>query len=939
MRWFRECACRLLATFRSRRLDRDTETELQFHIDLETEAGVRRGLTRQERGGPPVCASGNWRVHVKKEPETTAVSLIDQFLQDLRYAARMILRNPTFTILAALSLALGIGANTAIYSFMDALLMQSLPVFDPESLVVLNLHVTGKKSFRDSVVHNVSGYFFDDAKTGKTTAIFPYPAFELLRNKSTGVLSVLFAYHPAEKLNVMIHGQAEVLNGEYVSGDYFRGLAVTPAAGRLIAGDDDRAGAPAVVMLSYALAQRRFGDAASAAGRPVLINNIPFTAIGVTPPGFFGVNPAAAPDFYVPMDPQPLLKPDRDPAANPAKRYLDEHYYWIEMMGRLQPGVTLAQARAALGPVFEQWVATTATNDQERKNLPEFLLKDGAGGLDNLRRKYSRPAYILLALVGLILAIACANIANLLLARATARRREIAVRLSIGAGRWRVVRQLLTESLLLASIGGAVGILFGIWGVRALMLLLTGGDTRFPARVDLNWHVLAAAALLTIVTGLSFGLAPALQAAQVDITPVLKETPAGERRFRARLGFSLSKMLVVSQVAISLLLLVAAGLFVRTLSNLRSLEMGFQRENVLVFTLDAGQAGHRDPEIIRFYSYLQKRFRAIPGVRSATVANSPLIGEDAWGWPVVPFGKQRPENAPSGRGSGAAPAATRVLATGPGFFTTMQIPMLAGREFDERDRLGAPPVAIVNEAWVKVNLERPNAVGQHVVSFGLRGKPQEIEIIGVAKNARYEELKGNFPAIVYMPFEQNLTVPAEDMTFFLRTAGDPLAFASTVRKIVHRADARIPVTNLRTQTAQIDQQMSQEILFARLCTGFAVLALTIACVGLYGTTSYTVARRTGEIGIRMALGAQRGTVIRLVLRDVLILATVGLAISVPLALGTAKFVESFLFGVNPNDPMALTAAVAILLSAALAAGYAPARRASRIDPMIAVRHE
>jgi len=497
---------------------------------------------------------------------------------------------------------------------------------------------------------------------------------------------------------------------------------------------------------------------------------------------------------------------------------------------------------------------------------------------------------------------------------------------------------LLTESLLLASVGGVAGVLVAIWGVRLLPQLLAGGNDHFTLRAELNWHVLAAAAALTMLTGLLFGLAPALQATRVDVMPVLKETRASERRPLVRWRVSLNGMLVVSQIAISLLLLVAAGLFVRTLSNLQSLEMGFDRENVLLLKLNARQAGHRDPEIISFFSDLANRFAALPGVRRAALANSPLIGDGAWGWPVVPLGKQRPEHAPSGHGSGFGDTATHVLVIGPGFFATMRTPMLTGREFDERDRLGSPPVAIVNQAWVKANLDR-NAIGEHIVSFGPGLKPQEMEIIGVAKNARYDDLAGNFPATVYMPFAQNLNVPVEEMTFFLRTAGEPLAYANTVREIVHQADARIPVTNLGTQTAQIDGEMSQEILFARLCTGFAILALAIACVGLYGTMSYTAARRTSEIGIRMALGAQRAAVIWMVLREVLILVVAGLAISVPAALGTSKFIDSLLFGIKHNDPGALAAAVMILLSAALVAGYLPARKASRIDPMTALRHE
>jgi macrolide transport system ATP-binding/permease protein len=730
-----------------------------------------------------------------------------------------------------------------------------------------------------------------------------------------------------------------VTNGEYVSGGFFRGLEVSPAAGRLIGGDDDQVGAPGVMVLSYRFARERFGEAANAVGRAVLINDTPFTAIGVTPPVFFGVDPSKAPDFYVPFHADLLIDAKNGPGKDPNSRYLDEHYYWTEMMGRLRPGVAMAQAQAKLATVFEGWVAATATNEVEKKNLPEFLLKEGAEGLDNLRRAYFQPLSILLSMAGLILAIACANIANLLLARATARRREMAVRLSMGAGRWRVIRQLLTESLLLALSGGSAGIVIAFWGIKFLTNVLAAGSGTFTLHPDLNPKVLAAAFLLTMITGLLFGLAPALQATRVDSMPELKATRAGEPRSAARLSLSLGGMLMISQMAICLLLLVGAGLFLRTLANLRSLQVGFQRDNVLLFKLNARQAGHRDPEILSFYSNVEKRLAAIPGVLSVAMANSPLIGEGAWGWPVVPMGKTRPEKAPTGHGSGSDRAATHVLGTGPKFFSTMHIPVLAGREFDERDRMGTEPVAIVNEAWVKANLPGENPVGKRVTSFGLRMKPQEMDIVGLVRNAKYDDLTGDFPAIVYMLFEQNLDVPVDEITFFLHTAGNPLEYANTVRKIVNDADPRIPVGGLSTQAEQLEREMVPQIIFARLCAMFATLALAIACVGLYGTTSYTVARRTSEIGIRMALGAQRRAVVWMVLRDVMILAMVGLAISLPVAFGASKIVESLLFDVKPGDPQALASAAAILVCATLAAGYFPARRASRIDPMLALRHE
>src|SRR5215472_8220115 len=658
-----------------RRKEAEVREELEFHLEEEADERREEGLPENQARWAARRDLGNISLLEENVRAVWIWVFSERLVQDVRYALRMMRKNPTFTVLATLLLALGIGANTAIYSFVDALLVRQLPVADPRSLVVLNWHMTGKKDNDDSVVHHASGHFEDDPKLGLTASIFPYPAFELLR-KSSDVFPVLFAYHPAGKLTAMVQGQAEVASGEYVSGEYFRGLGLVPAAGRLIVDDDDRAGGPAVVVLSYSFARSRFGNAAGAAGQTLMINNIPFTAVGVAPRGFFGVDPRKAPDFYLPLHADLLLSPEDDPGHGP--RYPDDRYYWIEMMGRLRPGVTMAQAQAALAPVFAQWVAGTAINDLERKNLPRFLLKEGAGGLDRLRREYSQPFYILWAVVGLILAIACANIANLLLARATARRRELAVRLSLGAGRWRVIRQLLTESLVLASLGGAAGILLAIWGVRALALLLDGGSGPFTLHAELNWHVLAAAAALTMVTGILFGLAPALQATQVDVMPVLKETRAAEVGPHARLRFGLGRTLVVSQIAISLLLLVAAGLFARTLSNLQSLEMGFNRESVLLFKLNARQAGHRDPEIISFFSDLESRFAALPGVRRVTVTNSRLIGDGAWGWPVVPVGEPQPEDAPSGHGSGFSRAATHVLATGPGFFTTMRIALLAG---------------------------------------------------------------------------------------------------------------------------------------------------------------------------------------------------------------------------------------------------------------------
>jgi predicted permease len=911
--------------------DADLRAELQFHLDEEAVERQVEGLAEEEAARAARRDLGNIAL---LQEDTRAIwgmpgwTIVEQLFQDLRYACRTMAANRLFTLLAVLSLALGIGANTAIYSFMDAILMRSLPVPDPESLVVLNWHANVIRHDQDFVMQSMSGTTYGDPNSGTTAGVFPYPAYELFR-KYDAVFSTVFARYPSwqvKNLNFAIKGQAGIATGDCVSGEYFGGLGVPPAAGRLIIPDDDRPGAPAVAVVSYAYSQIRFGGPAKADGQPILLDNLPFTVVGVTPPEFFGVDPAAAPDVYLPMHTNELLGAANQFGFRP-RRYLDRNDYWIQIMGRLRPGVSLAQAQATLAPAFQQWVASTAANDRQRANLPALVVKEGAGGLDTLRRQYSQPLFVLMTMVGLILALACANVANLLLARAAARRREIALRLSVGAGRGRIVRQLLTESLLLASLGGVLGVLFAIWGIRFLTVLLANGRANFTLHAALNWHVLGAAGILSLLTGVLFGLAPALQATRVDVMPALKETRAGRQQpARAFRRVSLSHLLMVSQIGISLLLLVAAGLFVRTLSNLHSVDLGFNRENVLLFRLDARKAGHKDPEIAAFYGDLWKRFNAIPGVRSASLSEDSLI-QAGTGLPLGVAGEPRND-------------ANRILSVGPAFFATMQIPILAGRDIGDRDRPGSPAVAVINQEFARTSFGDRNPLGQHLTLGRGDGDrlARDMEIVGVSKNARYGGLTRDIPPVAYIAYSQGYPRP-DQMVYALRTAGDPLRYINSVREIVRQADARVPVYEVRTQAADIDRTINQEITFAQLCSGFAILALLIACVGVYGTVSYNVARRTGEIGIRMALGAQRGKVVQMVLREVLVLAAAGLAIGMAAALGGSKLVASFLYGMKANDPLALTLAVVTLLGAALLAGYIPARKASRIDPMTALRHE
>ncbi|MGA8595881.1 MAG: ABC transporter permease [Bryobacteraceae bacterium] len=836
--------------------------------------------------------------------------------QDVRYGCRTMAANKALSALAVLLLALGIGANTAVYSLMESILLRSLPVADPESLVVLNWHSPPPYNASKQwvhVIHGVQGILWPGDKGNMVSGMFPYGAFETLREENP-VFSTLFGYFNGLKRNLAVRGQAATSASlEYVTGEYFRGLAVSPAAGRLIDSEDDRPGAAPVAVISFATSQNRFGGPPNAIGQAILVDNTPFTVIGVAPPEFFGVDPEAAPELYLPLHTNLLLD-----GAAAARMYSDGNFYWIEMMGRLRPGVSMAQAQAALAPRFHQWVATTATTDGERAKLPALTLNPGAAGLGSLRRRYSKPLYVLLMMVALILAIVCANIANLQLARAAARRGEMAVRLSLGAGRFRVVRQLLTESVMLASLGGAFGVLFAIWGVRTLTLLLSRGRENFTLHAELNWHVLGVTAALSVVCGLLFGLAPAIQSTRPDVMPTLKNGCGGGPRRRAQ------HVLVVAQIAFSFLLLVAAGLFVRTLNKLHSVQLGYARENILLFSLNARQAGHRDPEITTFYTDLRKRFESIPGVHSASLSHSSIINADRAG---ATYRGTIKIGAVTVEGGG-------VMVVGPRFLTTMQIPILVGREIDDHDQAGSTPVAVISERLARTYFGNENPVGRRITFVD---ENRDLEIVGVSANVRYGGLKEDeSPMTVFVAVSQ---FSPDGMTYALRTVGDPLSYVKSVYEIVHKADSRIPVTNVVTQAAEIDRTIRQEVTFAKLCTGFAVLALLIACVGLYGTMSYNVARQVGEIGIRMALGAQRGAVVWMVLRRVLLLAAVGLAISVPAALSASRLVKSFLFETQPNDPGTLALAGVVLLSAAILAGYAPARRASRIDPLAALRQE
>jgi len=916
-RWIHAMRMRLRALFRREDADRELDEELRYHVERKTEENIARGMTPEEARRLALIEAGGIDQAKEKCRDARRVNWIHDLAQDLRFGLRMLRKSPGFTIVAVLTLALGIGANTAIFSFMDSILLRWLPVQDPASLVTLNWH--SKSGFRFPV--HCTGCTVNQTKSGIVADIFPFPALEVFQ-KNDALFSSVIAYRAARTdLSLIINGQASIAKGEYVSGDYFRTLGVPPAAGRVIIPDDDRTAAAPVAIVSWKFSQTYLGGPASAPGQSIDINGVPVAIAGVAPPEFFGVDPAVAPDIYLPLQKAPALEASNSRGVTNAW-YLDSNSYWLQMMARLRPGVSLAQAQAALAPQFDRWEESVRTPENAQASLPFLVIGEGARGLEVLRDEYSEPLYVLMTMVGLILAIACANVASLLLARGAARKREMALRICVGAGRTRVARQLLTESVLLASLGGASGVLFAVGGIRFLTVLLANGQADFTLHAELNWRVLVAAMALSLLTGVFFGLAPALQSTKVDVMPTLKEIRSGEARSRGRI--SLRQALVVSQIALTLPMLVAAGLFVRTLANLQSVQLGFNPEKLLLFQLNARQAGHRDAELISFYRDMQERFSAIPGVRSATLAASALIGE---GWSGTNFTVAEKETN------------ARFLSVGPDYFATMQIPIVSGRGIDGRDQSGSQAVAVVNESFAKDNFGSTNPLGQHVAIE--EPKPltsRDLEIVGVSKDTRYGKLKQAPMPIVYFAYNQGVW-DVDDMTYALRTAGDPLAYANTIREMVHQADPRIPLVNVRTQSAQIDQAMTQENTFAKLCTAFAILALLIACVGLYGTMSYDIARRTGEIGIRIALGAQRGDILRAVLSKGFLLLAIGTAIGLCASLALTQLVASEIWGISATDLRTFVAVTGVITIVGLVACLVPARRAMRVDPMVALRHE
>lgn len=815
----------------------------------------------------------------------------------------MLRRTPAFTSVAVLSLALGIGANTAVFSVLDAVMLKSLPAQRPAELRLIVW--SGGKNWPAASSY---GYSTRDPNTGqRISGSFSYPVHRQFREQVKEFTSILG--HSGLEANVIVRGQPSVAVGELVSGNYFATLGAHPLIGRTLENNDDKDGAPLTVVISHRFWERQFGRDLAAIGSSISLNRTSFTVIGVMPENFFGVSPGETVDVFVPMSAQPFLGAGR-PRDDPGR-------WWVQMIGRLAAGANEDQARAKMDLIVAQSVATYESTLKQKPDPAKVIFQPGHRGLTmGIRRNY-QSLQVLMGVVGLVLLIACANIANLLLARGSSRSREIAVRAAIGAGRGRLMSLLMIESLLLSVIGTGLGLALAIAGRAVLLRWIRRSDPN-ALHAPLDLRVLLFTLAVCLLTGLLFGLLPAVRATRVDLGPSLKQSGAGAfGAIRQRLA----KGLITAQVALSLLLLVGAGLFIRTLVNLFSVDIGFKPQSMLLMSIDPSRNGYKDEKLTQFYRQAVDKIAAIPEVTGVTMSRHALLSGSMSNVGVNITGQSEQ-------------ASPYLHVVGENFFSVMRTPVLLGRELTEQDTATSPKVAVINETMARKHFEG-SPLGR---TFTFGNQPPEYTIVGVAKDVKYTGIRDDTPPTVYVLASQELR-RATSMNFEIRTAVAPETITNAVRRAISDIDSTLPVSNFRTQEQQIDDTLGKDRMFATLVTFFAALALALACIGLYGLLAYAVSRRTNEIGIRMALGAGHGNVRWLILRESLFLVVIGVAIGVPASLAATRVIESSLYGVKPTDPLSIAAAVVVMLFVAALAAYLPARRAARIDPMVALRYE
>ena len=902
MRWFKRL-------FLRRRIYGDLSDEIREHLEEKIQEFVQKGMSRKEAAAAARREFGNVGLSEESSREVWRWPSTEDFFMDIRYGLRTLARNPGFAAVAVLTLALGIGANAAIFSLMNALLLRTLPVNNPSQLVLFG---EGKW-----------GGIMDELPN-RSWQLFSFPFYRQVQGDSSAFSDVtaISSMSSAPHGTIGDSAETEEIYAHLVSGTFFSTLGVNPILGRTFGEDDDRIpGGSPVAVASYAWWKRRFGGAPSIIGEKMSIGSTVYTIIGVTPQEFFGTSVGESPDVWIPLSMEEVLPPGW-------KGLNDKMFQSLYIIARRRPELSIEQAQTNVNVLFKQAALEMAGSQPAKKQLDgiqhAFIkLTPAASGLSRLRVQFSQPLRALMAAVGLVLLIACANIANLLLARATNRQREIAVRMSMGAGRWRVIRQLLTESFTLAMLGAVLGVALASWASKLLLVMVSGGPETIPVDVGLDSRVLVFVVLVSLATPLLFGMAPAWRAARVELNSSLKQG-----RNIAAVNSPLARALVVGQVALSLVLLVGAGLFLRTLVNLTNVDMGFDKHNVLVFGIEPASVGYKeDSRLTRLYQEIERRVSAIPGVRAASFSfftfNQGAWSEDAW----------TPEESPEAKGN----REVVYNKVGRGFFSAMGLKLLSGRTFDQQDSENSPKVAVINETMARLFFPNESPLGRRFRMDGPDAKPENDRIVvGVARDAKYMALKERPWPAAYLPYSQE---PGYLWNFEVRYSGDAGSTAPAVRQVIHDVDPRLPVTGAGTLAEQVDRSVVDQRLTAQLSSFFGLVAVFLACIGIYGLMSYAVVHRTNEIGIRVALGAQQGQVLRLIMRQGLVLAASGVAVGIALALIFTRLLRSLLFGVQPFDPVTFIGVAFLLTLIALAACYLPARRAMRVDPVVALRYE
>ncbi len=897
---------------RRRTLENDMDFELNDHLERLTSDLIAVGHDPQDAARRARIAMGPALKYKEEMRSSLGIQWLDQVRDDLRFASRQVRRNTRFAIIGSLSLAFAIGANSTLFAVVKQLLFTPLAVPQANQLRLLRWWGDGNEA-----VHGMWGDFDSAQGQGTHSSVFSYPVYQQLRAHNDG-LQDLVGFHD-DGMNATIRSEAQRVNVEMVSGNYYGQLAIHPQVGRAITETDDAvSGNGAVAVISDGLWTRSFGRSPAVVGQTITLNQRAITIVGVNPPGFTGLKLAQqSPDLFVPLSLQPVIDP-----KGKTSLLVDPGLWWVNIMARSRRGVSDQQAQAALNVALEAAVRSTLTV-RRGETMPRLIVSDGSRGLRFPGLKFAMPFLVLWALTGFVLLLACANVANLLLARATQRRREMSVRLALGAGRGRLLRQLLTESLLLAFMGGTGGLVLVYCGRNVLPGLITEPWQRAAFNTAFDAKVFAFTMFVTLITSLLFGLAPAWLSSRLPIGSALKDTAL--QATTRRKGLS-GKSLIAFQIALSTILVLGAGLFLRTIWNLGSIDVGFNPDNLLLLEIEPPINRYPAGKDVNLHMLIEQRFAAVPGVESVAAGSVPYISDSMSNETFLPEG----ENNDPHRFQ-----AEDVNWVGTDFFRTLEIPMLAGRTFGSQDTATSVKVGIVNESLARKRFGTADVVGRRFKADD--EKSDWIQIVGVCRDTRYVNLRAKPPAQFFLPFVQQKQVGR--MVYQIRTRVPGSTLIPSLRKIMQQVDPDLPITDIRTQREQINAAMQLERAVAVLTAGFGLLALALSAVGIYGVMSYSVAQRINEIGVRLAMGARPEQVRRMVLRECSNVTGVGLACGVAAALALCRVVRTMLFGIDAFDPFTIVTTVAILLIVALGATWIPARRAAALEPMVALRNE